>query len=450
MDNLNTDVKGGAGKVVVMGFAIFALFFGAGNLIFPPYLGLLTGDQWPTAFIGFAIGDVCLGVAAMVATLKDLRSPLGIWSRVGTGLSIALGSVFFIFNGALFPEPRTCATAYELGIKQMFPGFSTIIWSIIFFGLTWAFAIKPTKVIDYVGKILTPLLILLMVILEVKGVFMDIGIPRETAIVDSLFKEGLTQGYLTMDSCAGITSAYVALAAAIGYGYKKEKDIQGFVAKSCILGAVILALLYLGLTVLGAKVAGEFDASIEQTALLVLITERVLGSAGKYILGILAILACLTTAIGIVSSAATYFTRITKGKISYNLVITVFLIFSAISAVIGVKGLIAFFGPVLNLFYPALITGVILTLFTNQIKNDWVFKGCTYVAVAMGICNFLGLGFVSHMPLAREGLEWFVPVAITFVIMMIVTRNKPSEGWHYNDGNDVIESYEDLVAKSEN
>lgn len=433
-------------QIVIMGFAIFAMFFGAGNLIFPPYLGVLTGKEWGIAFVGFIIGDVVLGVAAMTATLKNLRHPIGIWSRVGKTMSIILGSVFFLFNGALFAGPRTGAVAYEVGLSQIVPGFNMVVWVIIYFGLTWFFAVKPTKVVDYVGKFLTPALIILMVILEVKGAFSSIGVPRDTALVEGLFKEGLVQGYLTMDSNAGITCAYVALAAAIGYGYKKEKDIRSFIFKACVLGGVLLTLLYLGLTYLGVQASASFDETANQTDLLVYCTQAVLGNPGKYLLGVMAILACLTTAVGITSATATYFNRITNGKLSYNLIVTILCIFCAVSATIGVKGLISLCSPILNLFYPALITGIILSLFNNKIKNDNVFKACNYVAVAMGICTFCGFGFVSKMPLAWAGLEWFTPVLAAFIISMIATRNKPSKNWAPIDENAEVESYEELMA----
>lgn len=432
-------------KILITGMAIFALFFGAGNLIFPPYLGVLTGEKWGIAFIGFAIGDVVFGSLALIATLRELKAPVGIWARVGNKWAIFLGSLFFLFNGALFALPRTCATAFELGVSQVAPGMPSWTWAVIYFLIVWFFAIKPTKVVDYVGKYLTPLLILTIVILVVKGVISPIGTVREEALVTNLFAEGLLQGYLTMDACAGITSAGVVLAAAIGYGYKKEKTIHSFITKSTVIGGIILAILYTGLCYLGVTASTMYGAEVEQTVLLVDIAGMVMGNGGKYILGIIAALACLTTGIGISSATATFFVQATKGKVRYNIWVTIFCIFSACAATIGVAGLVKICTPIINLVYPTLITGIILTLFNRQIKNDNVVKCCSYVSFAMGLLALLKLPFIDKLPLANIGFEWVIPVLIALVISLIITGNKPTPGRIIPNGEAIIENYDQIM-----
>lgn len=432
--------------LIPIGFTIFAIFFGAGNLIFPPYLGVITGEHWVTAMTGFLVGDVVFGGLALISTLRELRAPVGIYARIGKKYSIFMGALFYLFTIALFCFPRTGATAFEVGIRPLFPEFNNIIWELLFFGLTWCLAIRPTKVVDYVGKILTPALIVLIFFLVAKGVINPVGVPRTDSFVDGLFAEGLMQGYNTMDMSAGIMTGGVVLTAAVGYGYKKEKVIQGLITKATIIGCAVLAIVYLGLCFLGACISQQYTSmdGIEQTATLVEVVGAVLGTKGQAILGIVAVLACLTTSIGMVTATSTFFNRSFPNKLNYNVWVTLFTVIGAGISVVGVSRIISICLPMINLIIPAMVTGIFMTLLNNRIKNDWVFRVGSYVAFFMGFLSLFNLGFMAKLPLAGIGFGWVLPVVAAVIITLIVTKNEPSEGWKFHDGEDVIESIDEI------
>lgn len=432
--------------LIPIGFTIFAIFFGAGNLIFPPYLGVITGEHWMEAMAGFLVGDVIFGGLALISTLRELRAPVGIYARIGKKYSIFMGAIFYLFTIALYCFPRTGATAFEVGISPLFPEFNNIIWEILFFGLTWALAIRPAKVVDYVGKILTPALIILIFVLVAKGVINPVGVPRTDSYVDALFAEGLMQGYNTMDMSAGIMTGGVVLIAAVGYGYRKEKVIQGLITKATIVGCAVLALVYIGLCFLGACVSQQYTSAegIEQTATLVTVVNAVLGTKGQIILGIVAVLACLTTSIGMVTALATFFNRSFPNKLKYNIWVTLFSVVGAGISMVGVSKIISICLPMINLIIPAMVTGIFMTLFNNRIKNDWVFKIGSYVAFLMGFLSLFNLDFMNKLPLAGIGFGWVVPVVVSIIVAIIVTKNAPSEGWKFHDGEDIIESVEEI------
>ncbi|MDL0416223.1 branched-chain amino acid transport system II carrier protein, partial [Clostridioides difficile] len=189
--------------VIVIGFALFAMFFGAGNLIFPPYLGVLSGSSWLIAFIGFLFADGGLALLAVIAATKFNGDTSKMFSRAGKGLSIALGCAMVICIGPLLAIPRTAATTYEMGILPTIgSGISPVIFSIVFFALVLVLTIRPSKVVDIVGAILTPALLIALAVLIVKGIVSPLGEIRDSSLIQNVFAEGITQGYQTMDALA--------------------------------------------------------------------------------------------------------------------------------------------------------------------------------------------------------------------------------------------------------
>jgi len=156
--------------VVIVGFALFAMFFGAGNLIFPPYLGVVSGSSWLTGFGGFLLADVGLALLAVAAAAKCNGEISQILGRPGKNLAIVLGSAIMICLGPLLAIPRTAATTFEMGVSPLVSGFNPILFSILFFALTFVLTIKPSKVVDIIGQYLTPALLVALGVLIVKGI----------------------------------------------------------------------------------------------------------------------------------------------------------------------------------------------------------------------------------------------------------------------------------------
>jgi len=414
--------------MMVVGFALFAMFFGAGNLIFPPYLGVLTGVKWWVSFSGFVFADVGLALLAVIALIKYNGNAEEMLSRCGKKLGIIMGSAIVICIGPLVAIPRTAASTYEIGILPTIgPGLNPIVFSIIFFAITLVLAIRPSKVVDIVGQYLTPALLIALAVLIIKGVLTPLGDIRPDSLIDATFAEGITQGYQTMDALGAIIFSSVIILSVIDKGYTEEKQKFKMTLGSGIVAAVGLFLVYGGLAYLGATVSKQYGADIAQTDLVVKITAALLGNGGKMLLGLVVALACLTTAIGLASAAGQYFDDLTKGKLKYEYVVIFICVFSAVVSNFGVSTIIKLASPILSLVYPAAVTMIILSLFTEKIKNDNVFKFATYMALLISVLTLAEVPIVDSLPFAPIGFNWVVPVIIAGIIGHFVPDKNKSE-----------------------
>lgn len=416
--------------IVVIGFALFAMFFGAGNLIFPPYLGVLSGTKWFIGFIAFLFADgglALLGVIALTRTNGDMKK---LFTRAGKGIGVVIGTLMLLCIGPFLAIPRTAATTYEIGIMPTIgPGFNVILFSVIFFIVVFLLTIRPSKVVDIVGAFLTPALLICLAVLIVKGVISPIGHPLERVLVDNVFVSGINDGYQTMDAMAACIFAGIVIASVTQKGYSGKSMVKATVLAG-IIAVVGLALVYGGLTYLGASVSSQFNETAERTGLVVFITQAILGDPGKVILAIIVTLACLTTAIGLTSACGNYFRDLSGGKIKYELTVAVVCIFSAVVSNFGVDRIIAIAGPVLGMIYPAVVTYILLGLINEKIKNNNVFVLAIWVALILGVVSVLpslkmfasskGLvNFVNMMtkwPGGSFGFFWIIPVVIAGII----------------------------------
>lgn len=404
----------------VMGFALFAMFFGAGNLLFPPFLGLITGQDWVTGFTGFILADVGLSLLAILAVARCNGEVGRVFSRAGEKFSVALGVAIMICLGPLLAIPRTAATTFEMGVQPLFSNFNSVIFSIIFFGLTLALTIKPSKVVDIIGSYLTPALLIALLVLIGIGVFNPLG-TIEPSRISGVFSEGIYQGYQTLDALGAVSLSAILIASLSDKGYTKQDEKVKLTFKAGLIAAVGLFIVYGGLTFLGATVSTMFDSNISQAGLIVSITEMLLGYPGKVILALIVALACLTTAIGLTSATGQYFSQLTNNKIKYETVVIVVCVFSLVVSNFGVNTIIQFSAPILTLIYPPTIVLIVFTLFGNKINNDNVFKFGTYTALFVSVLNVVAsfgvkIPVINSLPLAGFGFNWVVPVLIAALI----------------------------------
>ena len=321
---MNKEIR--AKDLFVIGFALFAMFFGAGNLIFPPYLGLISGHQWWVGFLGFTITDAGLGLLAIIALSKYDGNLNALASRINKTFAIIISTAIILCIGPFLATPRTAATTYEVGILPIFgESVNRYLFSVIFFIVVFLLSIRSSKVVDIIGTFLTPSLLICMIILIIKGIISPIGKISETSMIDNVLQRGITDGYQTMDALAGCMFALVVINAVKTRNYSSQKTEIKATILSGIIAAVFLALIYGGLLYLGAQTStlGIYDVSTDKTSLLVDITNTTLGGVGVYILGIITALACLTTAIGLISATGNFFHDLSKGKISYEAVVII-------------------------------------------------------------------------------------------------------------------------------
>lgn len=422
--------------IAVVGFALFSMFFGAGNLLFPPYLGLISGGHWLTALTGFILADVGLALLVITASAKCEGDLDIVLSRAGNNMAKFVGVASVLCIGPLLAIPRTAATTFEMGISPIIGETGSIVpvvVSVVFFLLTLVLTIKPSKVVDIIGKFLTPALLIALAILIVIGIMSPIGVISENALIDkNIFAEGVSQGYLTMDALGAASLATVVIASIAERGYKDPKDKVKITIKAGLVAGFALILVYGGLTYLGSMLSTSYGVDTPQASLMVVITNSLLGYPGKIILGIIVTLACLTTSIGLTSASAKYFSSISNNKIKYETIVIAICVFSAVVSNFGVSTIIKFSGPVLEIVYPVLIALVVMTLLGEHIKNDNAFKGAAYMTLLISLLNvgsnLLSLKQVSNLlgllPFASIGFMWIVPAIVGAVIGGLI-KSKP-------------------------
>ena len=411
-------------EVLILGFALFAMFFGAGNLIFPPSLGIEMGKDWLVAGIGFlltGVGLPLLGVLAFtkVGRLEDFSVKIS--SRFNTLYCTAL--VFVI--GPLFAIPRTGSTTFEMGVLPSFPNVNPLVLSIItsiaFFGITLTLVIKESKITDIIGKFLTPIILIILAAIAFLGITGNIGTPVDKQISGVLAK-GFVSGYQTMDALASVIFGVVIVKGLEGKGIVDEREQRYFLSGSALIAAIGLGLIYFSLMYLGARVSGVGAFSTTSAALY--LAEITLGSAGKIAFGICVATACLTTSVGLVAIASDWFARFTP--ISYKMWSVIICVFSGVMAIGGVDFIIKLSIPVLCILYPVTIILILLNVF--GVKHVLVYRAATYTTLVVIILEEVFskilhvtsiTNLLAKIPMAESGFVWVVPclagMAVAFV-----------------------------------
>lgn len=404
---------------VVIGFALFSMFFGAGNVIFPPYLGLQSGSEWLLGFVAYYISDIGLAMLTIFVLLRT-DGPDGITGHLGKVPAALLMSVVVLCIGPLVAIPRTAATTFEMSVLPLLPSASSLVVSVIFFALILLLCIKESAVVDIVGKVLTPLLLLGLLVLIVKGIVSPLGTPSDMTWVDSVVSTGLKAGYQTMDVLAAMVFGIIILKSAADKGYNDTAERNGVVQGAAILSGVLLLIVYLGLAYLGASVSRIYKTPLTRAELIINIVTLLLGKVGVVVFGIVVALACVTTAVALVSSAASFFCNLSKGKIKYSLLVTIICVFSAAAANLGLDRIIAFASPILNVVYPPMLVIILLSIAGDKLP-DWLYRVCVGAALVFSaVCTFNRGKFVTSLPLYGMDLAWLLPTLVVLALCLVV------------------------------
>lgn len=423
---------------IAVGFMLFALFFGAGNLIFPALLGQSAGTNvwWANAgFIVTGVGLPFLGVIALGLSGKsDLQS---LASRVHPAFGLIFTVVLYLSIGPLFAIPRTGTATYEIGISSFIPDeYSTIgllVFTIIFFGISAFFSLKASKIVDIVGKILTPMLLIVIAILIITAFINPIGSfsdPIESYMSNSFFN-GFQEGYLTMDALASFVFGIIVVEAVRSKGITVKKDITKALLKAGLIAAVLLAIIYTSLSFIGASSVEVFGHLENGGAVLTSAAKHYFGSFGAVLLSLIVLGACLTTSIGLITSCAKYFNKIVP-SISYNLFVIIFAVFSAGLANFGLNDLIAISVPVLTTIYPLAICLIALTFLHSLFKGrKEVYQLSMLFTFVVSLFDGLGAAnihitviedlFTDFLPLYTVGLGWLIPAIIGGLIGLVIS-----------------------------
>ena len=418
--------------ILISGLALFAIFFGAGNLIFPPYLGVITGDGWLATMVGFLLADPVIPILTVIVTAAAGGRAVDIGKRVGDKFAKILTLAAIICIGPAFAIPRTAATTYEVGFQSFFPNLPIWVVTIVFFAITFALSFKESNVVNIIGKYITPALLLFLFIVIVKAIISPIGKPVDVPVEGGYFVKGFYEGYQTLDAFASplFTGIVVADLMRKGYGKVNRKDRLSFIISVGIVASIFLSLVYGGLTYLGASGSSIFTADDSRVEILVSLVYMTLGNFGKFALSVCVTLACLTTAIGLTSSAGNFIEELTHGKVKYIYTVIVVTIISFLLSSLGVDAIINLAVPVLTIGYPIIIALVFYMIFDKKVPYNMAYIlmviGVTIVAVIETFGKQLGLGalveIIKSLPLAQFGFTWFIPSLVCFIIGWILGK----------------------------
>ena len=406
--------KNTAADIVVVGFALFSMFFGAGNVIFPPFLGMEAGSQWLAGFSTYFIADIGLAMMGMFALLR-VGSSEKVLERAGRVPAEILMCAIILCIGPMVAIPRTSASTYEMAIAPNLSGVSQVVFSVVFFAVILALCIKESAVVDIVGKVLTPLLLVGLFAIIIKGVITPLGDIASLAQIDNVAVTGIKAGYQTMDALAALPFGIIVLQSVTAKGYQRGQSQLRVVGGAALLAGVLLLAVYMGLAYLGATVSAQYTSSIGRAALIMAIVEALMGKTGMVIFGVVVGLACVTTAIALTSSAAAYFTELCRGKISYKVFVSN----------LGLDRIVAVAAPVLDIVYPPTLVLICVSLIIPKV-HDFVSRGAalgallTSVLCTLHTCG-VKLPLVEALPLYDLGLSWLLPAAVFGLAAQLLT-----------------------------
>ncbi|MGK2960327.1 MAG: branched-chain amino acid transport system II carrier protein [Candidatus Malihini olakiniferum] len=419
--------------IVALGFMTFALFVGAGNIIFPPIVGLQAGEHVWMAALGFLLTAVGLPVLTVVALARVGGSVHALSSPINQKAGILLATVCYLSVGPLFATPRTATVSFEVGLAPLFGDAATplLIYSLVYFALVIGISLYPGRLLDTVGYVLAPLKILALAVLGFAALLCPAGSP--IPVTDSHqtvpFLNGFMSGYLTMDTLGAIVFGIVIVNAARSRGVSDATLLTRYAIWAGLIAGVGLTFVYLSLFKLGS-ISGELIPHAQNGAeILRAYVQHTFGNIGSDFLALLIFIACMVTAVGLTCACAEFFSQ--NLPFSYRTLVFVLGGFSALVANLGLSHLIQLSIPVLKAIYPPCIILVLLS-FTLR----WWNQASRIVAPVMLISLLFGMidGIKSSifasllpawslsLPLGEQGLAWLLPSLVLLLAAVIYDR----------------------------
>lgn len=423
--------------VFALGFMTFALFLGAGNIIFPAESGLQAGTAVWRAALGFLLTGVGLPLLTVVALarvgggLAALTQPLG--KVAGTVLAVAV----YLAIGPLFATPRTAVVSYEIGVVPFFASSSAglLLYSTAYFALVLYLAITPNKIIDRIGTVITPVLLVALAVLggaaflqPAGSVGQALGLYQQKAL-----SQGFLHGYLTMDALGALAFGTVIATALRSKGVQAERLITRYSIYAGLIAAAGLSAVYLSLFYLGATSQGIAGEAQNGGQVLAIYVQYVFGPVGNLLLALVIGLACLTTAVGLLVACGEFFSE--RLNIAYKYVVTFFVLFSWAVSNQGLEQLIQVSIPVLTGLYPLAIVLVALSLLDRCWRSTrLVFRGTMLVTLVFGVMDGLAAAGLSswvpelfrQLPLAQQQMGWLLPAIVVMLSLTVVDRYRSS------------------------
>ncbi|HAZ54818.1 MAG TPA: branched-chain amino acid transporter carrier protein BrnQ [Franconibacter helveticus] len=419
--------------IIALGFMTFALFVGAGNIIFPPMVGLQAGEHVWIAALGFLITAVGLPVLTVVALARVGGGIDSLSTPIGRGAGILLATVAYLAVGPLFATPRTATVSFEVGIAPLTGdgALPLLIYSLVYFALVILVSLYPGKLLDTVGNFLAPLKIIALIVLAVAAIVWpagDISVATD-AYQKAAFSNGFVNGYLTMDTLGAMVFGIVIVNAARSRGVTESRLLTRYTIWAGLMAGIGLTLLYLALFRLGSDSSALVEQSANGAAILHAYVQHTFGGAGSFLLAALIFIACMVTAVGLTCACAEFFAQYLP--LSYRTLVFILGGFSMVVSNLGLSHLIQISIPVLTAIYPPCIVLVVLSF-----TRPWWNRSARVIAPAMLISLLFGLidgvkasalsgilpGWTAHLPLGDQNLAWLLPTVAMVIITAIWDR----------------------------
>lgn len=420
--------------VAVTAFALFSLFFGAGNLILPPQLGFKSGNLWWLVAVGFCLSAVLIPILGILAHAKLQGTMFDFAKKVSPTFSLVYCYIVYTISISL-PSPRTASVTHEMAIQPLWDS-SYLLTSILYFALVYIFVVNRSKILDVIGKFLTPgILIVLILIMGAAFFGLDFGFGDSE--FKNTFTKGILEGYQTFDAIGAVVVGGVII---ISINIKDKKasyeQKRGLIRKAGWLAGLGLFLIYTGLILTGALFGDAFEQEISRTALLTGISLETWGSTATLLLSILVSLACFTTAVGIITGTADFVKgRFNDSQIAYTITAIIGCVFGVLMGQFNVGYIIAVALPALMFIYPITIVLIILNILPEKWASPKVFRWVVVTTIVFSVPDFfgsVGLGdviapFTSWIPLRQDHMGWVIPAVVVFILANFIPQKETGQ-----------------------
>ncbi|MCL6266759.1 branched-chain amino acid transport system II carrier protein [Flagellimonas myxillae] len=413
--------------VAITAFALFSLFFGAGNLILPPQLGFKSGNLWWLVTLGFCLSAVLIPILGILAHAKLQGTMFDFAKKVSPTFSLAYCYIVYAISISL-PSPRTASVTHEMAIQPNWDS-SYLLTSIIYFALVYIFVVNRSKILDLVGKFLTPGILIVLVLIMGAAIFgldFNFGVSE----FNNSFTAGILEGYQTFDAIgAVVVGGVIIISINLKDNQASYETKKGLIARAGWFAGLGLLLIYAGLILTGALFGDAFDAEISRTALLSGISQKTWGNTAALLLSILVGLACFTTAVGIITGTADFIKgRFNDSNVAYTITAVIGCFLGVLMGQFNVGYIIAVALPALMFIYPITIVLILLNLVPEKWASPKVFRWVVAITILFSIPDFLGsIGWgesistiSSWIPLKENHMGWVLPALVVFVISNLI------------------------------
>ena len=435
-------------KGSLTGLLLFGIFFGAGNLIFPPALGVQSGSHFWPAIAGFVLSGVGIAIITLIfGTLNPKGYIHEISRKIAPWFAIVYLVALYLSIGPFFAIPRTATVAYEVGISPLLPkdmtGLGLIVFTTIYFAAAYLISLNPSKILDRIGRILTPVFAILIIILIILGAFKYGSVAPQQASATyaaSAFGQGFLEGYNTLDALASVAFSVIAVTTLNQLGFKNKKEYVSTIWIVGLIVALAFSAMYIGLGYLGnhfpvpAEVIAKGNAGVY---VLSQATQAIFGQTAQIFLAAMVTVTCFTTTAGLIVSTGEFFNN-TFQKVSYKTYATIFTLIGYAIANLGLNAIIQYSEPVLKILYPVTIVIVMIVIVNKFLPLSKIGMQVTVALVTLiALASILGSLFkvkevmdaINTLPFAQASLPWLLPAFLGIILSLILPDKQKSDSF---------------------